>query len=129
MKIFESLTWWQAEDYVIRVQAGIFVTREKADEFGRQPMKLERDEKHNRLVLFDAKTGEELDEAFDENIGVFKLKKSSRGKSVVNYDDYEQVHISIADFGNYRELSSFGSLAYGVNEATQLVISLGEGRK
>lgn len=111
--IFKSLTEWQAENYIVSVQAGLFATREKAAAFGNQPMKLVRD--GNRLVLCD-KTGKELDEAFDENISVFKLKDSAKGKFTTTHDDYEQVNILIDDFENYAELSSFGSLSYGVNE-------------
>lgn len=117
--IFESVTEWQAENYIVRVQAGFFASCEKAEAFGNQPMKLVRD--GDRLVLRD-KSGKELDEAFDENISVFRLKNSAQGKLMTTHDDYEQVSISIGDFGSHPELSSFGSLSYGVNEVTKLVV-------
>lgn len=117
--IFESVTVWQAENYVVQVQAGFFATDDEAAAFGNQPMSLVRD--GDRLVLRDD-SGQELDEAFDENIAVFRLKDSAQGKPITTHNDYEQVSISISDFGNYPELSSFGSLSYGVNEATKLVV-------
>lgn len=119
--IYGLNTAWQADDYVVRVQTGLFLTPEEAQASGNQSMQLVRN--NNRLVLRDYKTGKELDEAFDNDIQVFKLKESSSGRPIVNfYDDYEQVGILIANFGNYHALSSFSFLSCSVDEATKLGI-------
>lgn len=116
---FESVTEWQADDYIIRVQVGIFTTREKAEAFGNQPMKLVRN--GDRLVLRD-NAGKELDEAFDENITVFKLKDSAKGKLRTTHDDFKQINILIRDFGNHQNPSLFRLFSYGVSESSKLVI-------
>lgn len=117
--IFESITEWQAEDYIVLVRAGLFASHEDAEAFGQKPMTLRKD--GDRLVLQN-RAGEELDEAFDENIAVFKLKKLSKNMTVTTQDDYEKVNIKICEFGSYPGLSLFGLLSYGVNQADKLVI-------
>jgi len=116
--IFESITVWQAEDYLVRIQSGFFRTCVEAEAFGKQPLLLKRD--GCRLVLFGKKTGVELDEAYDENIAVLRLKATAITKATVSDDDYEQVALRIAEFDQVPELASFGLLAYGVNEVTEL---------
>ncbi len=113
-EVFRSVTVWQAEDYNVEVKAGFFPTRNEAEEFGRQPLKLVRD--IDRLVLLHPTTGEEIATADDESVEVSKLRASSRGKLMLDYRDFEPCRISIADFERHPDLSSFGSLAYGVAE-------------
>lgn len=123
---YESVTNWQAEDYIVCVRVGIFETSEAAEVFGKKSIKLTRD--GDRLVLSDADSSRELDEAYDENIKLFKLKESSQGKLMTSQDDYEQINILISDFGKYSDLRSFGSLSYGVSQAAKLVICCDDGK-
>lgn len=123
---YESVTNWQAEDYIVCVRVGFFETAEAAEVFGKQSKRLTRD--GSRLVLSDLESGRELDEAYDENIELFKLKESSQGKLTTEQRDYEQVNILISDFGKYPDLQSFGSLSYGVSQAAKLVICGDDGK-
>ena len=111
----ESVTVWQANDYTIDVRVGGFTSFSEAKAFGNKPAKLIR--KNDQLVLLD-EVGNILYEAVDTDINISKLKESSIGKLMLNPEDYEEVVISIADFGKYSALRSFGSLAYGVNKVS-----------
>jgi hypothetical protein len=135
--VYRSTTLWQAESFCIEVQAGYFWTKEEAEAFGKQPIRLVFDggsrqlvgQKYLRFTSEDGKPietpdqGEEwLDWLIDEDVSVTKLKASSVGKLVTDFTDYESVNILIEDFTKYPELSSFGMLSYGVKQVAELPI-------
>ena len=57
-------------------------------------------------------------ELIPSEVVVSKLKPESEDKAITNADDYEPVNLKIHDFWSIQGLNStFGSLAYGVQDA------------
>jgi hypothetical protein len=109
--VYRAITVWQARHYHLDVRFGQFSIFGEANALGRQPLRLTRD--GDRLLL-QTKAGVFLAEAHDADISLFQVKAESRRRSWITEDDLEPVRIPIAEFCNYPDLASFGSLAFGV---------------
>lgn len=116
--MFVSVTDWQAIPYMITVRVPGFPTREQAETFGNSRLRLTRD---GAELVLSTKDGIPIARLKDSSVTVQKLKESARkgDKPFVIEDDFEPVNIPIAEFVNHKELSSFGSLAYGVEIDTR----------
>lgn len=109
--MWESLTYWYNGRYEITVGVGIFDSKEKALAFGSARMSLVC--RGERLVIISAESGQELDEAFDENISVGILKADCEQSMSFDDNDYQPFNLKIIEFSSNPYFSSLvaGSVA------------------
>ncbi len=114
--LYESLTFWRAGAWLVRVQAHLTASKSSAETFGRIPMHLRRD--GDRLVLVDQTLGAEIDEAYDDNITVFQLRQGADVLLPIDLETYDEVDLHIEDFAQHPELDQLVCVEHGIHEFT-----------
>lgn len=114
--LYESLTFWRAGAWLVRVHAHLTSSKSSAETFGRIPMRLRR--YSDRLALVDQKLGQEIDQAYDDNIAVFKLRQGADLLLPIDLEMYSAVDLCIADFAQHPELEQLVCVEHGIHEFT-----------
>jgi len=120
---YRSVTTWQGEpEWEIQVLIDGFLSIQKAAEFGQKVKALKHVRNAEYLVLID---GEENRYRIEQHqIRVRIQTQDSRGKMVVNWDDFEPIDVNIKDFSSVDGLDTgFGSLSYGVEDEHDQFVS------
>lgn len=114
--LYESITYWRTGIWLVRVQAHLTSSKSSAESFGRIPMRLLRQD--DRLVLVDARTTRQLDEAYDDNIAVFQLRDGADVLLPIDLDTYQEVELRIDQFAQHPELDQLVCVEHGTHEFT-----------